>query len=227
MTSAPADPARRPWPRRAIAGGILLVLGGLLGWWIFLQLGQPFAIDRWWNRLLPDDPTEPALIFGLVMNRVGGTWLGVFAIPVAVALALVLLRRPWAAAYFVVASALSALVVQLIKNLVDRARPEDIVVATDAGSYPSGHTANAATIATVAAIVLPRVWIVIAGAVWTLLMALSRTVLHAHWVSDTVGGTLLGIGMGLIVAAVLTEQLERERTARAGARRAAPRSPRR
>ncbi|MDD7961647.1 phosphatase PAP2 family protein [Microbacterium thalli] len=212
-STPPATDLRRLWPRRAISGSVLLVGGVLLGWWLFTQLGQPFDIDRWWNEWLPADPGPVGLVFGLVMNRIGGTWVGVFAIPIATAIALVLLRRPWAAGYFVVASAVSALAVQLIKGLVDRSRPEDILVTTDAGSYPSGHTANAATIAVVAVILFPRVWVLVAGVVWTLLMGLSRTVVHAHWASDTVGGMLIGAGVALIVAAMFTEQLERERTA--------------
>ncbi|WP_424447740.1 phosphatase PAP2 family protein [Microbacterium arborescens] len=213
MDAAPPTDPRRLWPRRAVIGVVLIVVGALLGWWLFSQLGQPFAIDRWWNETLAADPGPVGLVFGLVMNRIGGTWVGVFAIPVAMALALVLLRRPWAAGYFLVASALSALIVQLIKNLVDRSRPEDILVTTDAGSYPSGHTANAATIAVVAVILFPRLWVVLVGIAWTLLMALSRTVVHAHWLSDTVGGMLLGAGVALVVAAMFTEQLERERKA--------------
>ena len=192
---------------------MLLVLGVLLGWWLVARSGQPFAIDRGWNDLLPAEPVPVSLVFGLVMNRVGGTWVGVFAIPIAGAVALMILRRPWAAGYFVVASAVSALVVQLIKGIVDRARPEGVLVVTDAGSYPSGHTANAATIAVVAVVLFPRLRVVAAGALWTLLMALSRTVLHAHWVSDTGGGMLIGVGVGLVVAAMFTEQLERERGA--------------
>ncbi|MEH3090154.1 MAG: phosphatase PAP2 family protein [Microbacterium arborescens] len=213
MDAEPVTDPRRLWPRRAIVGGALLAAGVLLGWWLFEQLGQPFAVDRWWSQALPADPGTAGLVFGLVMNRIGGTWVGVFAIPIAVAVVLVLVRRPWAAGYFLVASAGSALVVQLVKNLVDRARPEDILVTTDAGSYPSGHTANAATIAVIALIVFPRVWVVVAGIAWTLLMALSRTVVHAHWASDTLGGALIGAGAALLVAAMFTVQLENERGA--------------
>ncbi|OWP21184.1 phosphatase PAP2 family protein [Microbacterium sp. AISO3] len=213
MNDAPPTDPRRLWPRRAAIGIVLMVAGALLGWWLFTQLGQPFAVDRWWNETLPADPGAVGLVFGLVMNRIGGTWVGVFAIPIAVAVALIVLRRPWAAGYFLVASALSALVVQLIKHLVDRSRPEDILVTTDAGSFPSGHTANAATIAVVAVILFPRIWVAIIGVVWTVLMALSRTVVHAHWLSDTVGGMLVGAGVALVVAAMFTEQLERERRA--------------
>jgi undecaprenyl-diphosphatase len=35
---------------------------------------------------------------------------------------------------------------------------------------------------------------------------------HAHWLSDTVGGALVGSGMALIVAAAFTVPLLRERS---------------
>lgn len=75
---------------------------------------------------------------------------------------------------------------------------------------PSGHTANAATIAVIAVVIVPRVWVAVVGAAWVFAMAFSRTQVHAHWFSDTVGGTLAGLGAAL-VAALFTAVLERER----------------
>ena len=63
------------------------------------------------------------------------------------------------------ASAASAVVVQLLKQLFGRARPEDILVHSDFGSFPSGHVANAATIAVALGVIFPIVWVWIAGAV--------------------------------------------------------------
>ena len=43
-------------------------------------------------------------------------------------------------------------------------------------------------------------------------MALSRTYLGAHWLSDTIGGLILGAGIAVIVWAPLAYRLARERT---------------
>ena len=130
------------------------------------------------------------------------------------AVALLIVRRPWAAGYFIVASAASAGAVQLLKNIFDRARPDDMIVASDFGSFPSGHAANAATIAVAFGVIFPRVWVWVLGAVYTVLMAISRTYLGAHWLSDTIGGMLVGAGVAFVLWAALAGPLERERLAR-------------
>ncbi len=66
----------------------------------------------------------------------------------------------------------------------------------------SGHTANAATIAIVLIVLFPRGLAVAVGVAWTLLMALSRTVLHAHWLSDTLGGALVVLAAVLLAVVV-------------------------
>jgi len=102
-------------------------------------------------------------------------------------------------------------VVQMLKAMFGRARPEEMIVVSDHGSYPSGHTANAATLAVIAVVIVPRVWVAVVGAAWVFAMAFSRTQVHAHWFSDTVGGTLAGLGAALVLAALFTAVLERER----------------
>ncbi len=109
------------------------------------------------------------------------------------------------------ASVVSARVVQVLKNAFGRARPEDIMVTIDTGSFPSGHVANAAVIAVALGVIVPVAWVWVLGALYTALMALSRTYLGAHWLSDTVGGVLVGAGVALMVWALFAEPLERER----------------
>jgi undecaprenyl-diphosphatase len=133
-------------------------------------------------------------------------------VPLVIFLLLLAFRRPWGATFFAVASILSVGCVQVIKHTVGRARPTEILVHADLGSFPSGHTANAATMVVVLAILFPRVWVWVVGAAWAVLMAISRTYLGAHWLSDTIGGLLLGAGIALIVWAPLAYRLERERS---------------
>jgi membrane-associated phospholipid phosphatase len=202
----------RSWRVQLITGLALLALACGLGLWVLARGDTPFAVDSWWNTLTEAMGENPVLMgFALTMDRVGGTWIAVYLVPLGGALALVIARRPWPAAYFIAASAASAGGVQLLKHLFGRARPEDILITADYGSFPSGHTANAATIAVVAALLFPRVWVVIVGSVWVVLMAFSRTYLHAHWASDTLGGALLGAGVALIAAAAFSAVIATER----------------
>jgi len=62
-------------------------------------------------------------------------------------------------------------------------------------------------------VLFPRVWVALVGAAWVFAMAFSRTEVHAHWFSDTVGGALVGTGVALVVAAALTLRIDRERAA--------------
>jgi len=191
--------------------GIVLIAGSTaLGVWVYAHGEPPFAMDVWWNTFLAQSASPFLLGVSEVMDWLGGGWIGVFAVPGVVAILLVVARRPWGAVYFVIASLASAVVVQWMKQTVGRARPEDVIVTTDVGSYPSGHVANAATIAVALAIIFPRVWVWIVGAAYVLLMAFSRTYLHAHWLSDTIGGAAIGAGVSFTIAAAFAVALARE-----------------
>jgi undecaprenyl-diphosphatase len=195
-----------------VAGSVLVALSCLLGWWIFSRGEEPFPIDTAWNSFVAEWWNPAVAAFSHVLNFVGGGWFGVLVVPIGGAIALILLRRPWAAAYFLAAEAVSAAGVQVLKHAFGRVRPEDILVLSDYGSFPSGHVANAATIAVAATVIFPRLWVGIVGAAWVLLMAFSRTYLHAHWLSDTLGGALIGAGTALLVAAAFALPMARERT---------------
>ncbi len=63
------------------------------------------------------------------------------------------------------------------------------------------------------------------GAVYTVGMMLSRTYVGAHWISDTVGGMLVGAGVAVIVWAPFAYLLYREKRAnirRSGGARGTP-----
>ena len=207
MLARPDDDVTTTVLQRLVIGVVLLVLAIGLG--IQVTLEADIDIDDWWNSFV--DVFSPLQPGAFVMNFLGGGWFATFVVPLGAAAILLALRRPWGALFALCASAGSALAVQLLKAAFGRARPEDMIVISDHGSYPSGHTANAATIAVIAVVIVPRVWVAVLGAAWVFAMAFSRTQVHAHWFSDTVGGTLAGLGAALVVAALFTAVLERER----------------
>lgn len=206
---APVKIARVWWVVSA-AGAILLVI--VLAALIFYrEANKPFGFEAEWMSELVEARapifTAPALVF----NWIGGGISSNIIVPVVIIGGLLLWRRPWAALYYLCATIASATLVVIIKNLVGRPRPLDILVTPDFGSFPSGHSANAALTATVLGMIFWRTWVWVAGAVYTLLMMLSRTYLGAHWISDTVGGMLIGAGVAVILWAPFAYLLYRER----------------
>lgn len=209
MESPSTNKISRRWP--LVSASVAIVLGALLGLIIMFRVDNlPLPFDSEWMDEILDERSPWLEVPALVMNWLGGGWLGIYVIPVAIIIAFCVVRRYWAASYYAIAAILSVALVQLLKAIFSRPRPEDILVVSDVGSFPSGHVANAATIAVVIAIIFGRTWVWIAGVVYVILMALSRTYLGAHWVSDTIGGALLGAGVAVIVWAPLAHKLHLE-----------------
>lgn len=66
-------------------------------------------------------------------------------------------------------------------------------------SYPSGHAARAVFLSLIAFFLFKkRLWVGIAMGVYVGLIVLSRIYLGHHWLSDVVGGVLLGSGFALL-----------------------------
>ncbi|WP_311244580.1 phosphatase PAP2 family protein [Microbacterium sp. WCS2018Hpa-23] len=181
----------------------MLVAATLLGAAIVFGYTEPPGFDTWWNETISTYRAEWMLSFALILNDIGGGWVAIILVPVLMIIALLLARRWRAAVFAAVAFLASAGAVQLLKQLFGRARPEDMIVVSDYGSFPSGHTANAATIAVVLWLVFPRVWTAILGILWVLAMAISRTLLSVHWATDTLGGALVGAGVVLVLGSVM------------------------
>lgn len=205
---APVRVSRLWW---VVSGGAALALVLLLALVIvYRESNKPFGFEVEVMGVLVATRSDLLTVPALVFNALGGGVISTLVVPGVIVAGLLLWRRPWGAVYYVVAALASATVTRVIKVVVARPRPEDILVHPDFGSFPSGHSANAAVVATALGIIFLRTWVWVAGAAYTVLMMLSRTYLGAHWVSDTIGGMLVGAGVAVIVWAPFAERLYRE-----------------
>lgn len=184
-------------------------------------IGLLVAIVAFFLASLPIDAHDvsglEADAFHLVNDLPGSLYWGVwvvmqlgnfFAVPVA-ALAALAARRFRLAAALVVSGGVVWLLAKVIKDLIERGRPaeliNDVVLhhAPAAGNgYVSGHAAVAVALATVAAPYLGRrlriaVWILAA------LVCVARVYVGAHLPLDSVGGAAFGFAVGSLVNLVL------------------------
>jgi membrane-associated phospholipid phosphatase len=202
----------RRWP--LVSAGVAVVLVAALAGILVFRPHEPFAIDAEWMAEVVEHRSPFWEVPALVMNSLGGGVVATFVIPLGIVIVLLIARRRWGALVYAISALVSAGTVQLLKHVVGRARPEEILVHADFGSFPSGHSANAVTTALALAVIFPRLWVWIAGGVYTVAMMLSRTYLGAHWLSDTIGGLLLGGAIVVIVWAPLADRLWAEDLAR-------------
>ena len=177
-------------------------------------------VDDWWNDLMTSARVDPLVWVAKALAFAGSVWLN-WPIRLVVLVLLAVKRRWLQLTAFGLALATSEPLIGLLKELYARARPVGGLYATDSFSFPSGHAIAGAVTAVGIVIVLlppgPRRWRwELQAAVFAGLMALSRTYLSVHWLSDVIGGTLLGVTLAVGWPALLQEL--RERRAKAAAR---------
>jgi membrane-associated phospholipid phosphatase len=106
--------------------------------------------------------------------------------------------------------AITAIIVLALKRLIRRARPEGdwgaLYRRTDPHSFPSGHAARMAMLVVLVGALGPAwaAWLLLA---WAPLVALARVAMGVHYLSDVVGGALLGIVMGVVLVSVFSRAL--------------------
>ncbi|MGE5287122.1 MAG: phosphatase PAP2 family protein [Micromonosporaceae bacterium] len=185
-------------------------------------------LDDAWLQLMISGQTAPLTATAKLFNLLGLVYV---TLPVRIAVVglLALRRRWWHLAAFAAAVVMSEVLIGLLKGIYDRARPPGSLVATSGASFPSGH-AVAASVTVVAAVIalVPagrrRLWWFLAAVAFSILMALSRAYLGAHWLSDASAGILLGTSCAL-VAALAVDQLQRQSQGRRPQRPTGTQSP--
>lgn len=166
-------------------------------------------VDGTWHGWMVDLHWSPAATVAAAFAAIGSVWV---TVPLrAVVAAWLAHRRTWARlTVWLGAVIVSEPAIGLLKSVYERPRPPLPLEVTDTFSFPSGHAiAGAVTAITLVAVLTDpgrRRWHWWGLAVtFSTAMALSRTYLRAHWLTDVVAGTLLGATIGLfMVAAVAT-----------------------
>ncbi|HEV7450541.1 MAG TPA: bifunctional DedA family/phosphatase PAP2 family protein [Pseudonocardiaceae bacterium] len=148
----------------------------------------------------------------MVVTNVGGTVA--MAIAALLVTGLLAWLRRWPEAMLVATVAVgSAVLVNVIKPLIGRARPpqvDQLVLQTNQ-SFPSGHAVGAAAVLGVLTVLanrrlrhtLHKALIAVAAAVTVTAVGLSRLYLGVHWASDVIVGWLLG-GLWLTICLTAT-----------------------
>jgi membrane-associated phospholipid phosphatase len=204
------EQARKVSHRWPLISGLVLVAAVVLGGVLLGARASNLPIDVEWMEEIVENRSPVLEAPALVLNFVGGGWFARFVVPLLAIGLFCLYRRFWAALYLAITMLSSVAAVQLLKSLFGRARPVEMLVTSDFGSFPSGHVANAATLAVALSLILARAWVWWVGAVYTVAMMLSRTYLGAHWLTDTIGGLLLGGAVAVIIWAPFASRLQQE-----------------
>jgi undecaprenyl-diphosphatase len=160
----------------------------------------------------------PAVELAKLLDFLGGTICN-WTIRIVV-IAILIYRRNWLSlTAFVLAIVASEALIGPMKAIYDRPRPPDGLVGTSGASFPSGHAMSTAVTAVGLVIVLLPpghtrwVW-ERRAAVYAGLMALSRTYLGAHWLSDVIAGALMGAAIAIACPALLVDLRVRVRARR-------------
>jgi len=157
------------------------------------------AVDkRWTEALRLQSPQRGLRAAAAILAHSGDSWFW------GAGLVLLIWRgdvdqRAWGIQLLLAIAGLAA-VVLAIKFIFRRRRPQgewgSIYRMTDPHSFPSGHAARAFLIAALVVTWGPA-WLVPIIVLWAPLVALARVAMGLHYLSDIVGGALLGLAATL------------------------------
>lgn len=202
---------RRLWLnlRQQRAGGeiplasIVLLLTAILafiGWtWLVAGLHQPLSLDVAARAFFSRPDNLPLMRASTLLDRVGDA-PGIIAMLTPWLVWLLLRKRLAALIHWGGALALLAFSNTTLKHWIGRARPDTPEHLIGSFSYPSAHTSTAVVFWGLSAAFIAeglssraRRWPYWIAIVIASIVALSRLTFGVHWLSDLIGGALLGL----------------------------------
>ena len=134
------------------------------------------------------------------VSDLAGTYTAVFAIALVSVVEYRRIPNRWIPVFLVTTVAGEVVLVNTIKQALDRVRPEfDPAAATLGPSFPSGHSATAAALWAAVALVIvrrrtlgARAFVIGFAVGIAVAVAASRVLLGVHWLSDAVAGLAFG-----------------------------------
>lgn len=169
----------------------------------------------------------------LILNAHHSAWLdhffilytnlgdGLFAVSLSVLFFFVFKKRKLALT-ILFAFALTGIITQIIKPLVESPRPETFfsprwlpffirdVIHTGNSSFPSGHTATAFAVAGVLALYYKNGWLQILFLLLAVAVGFSRIYLSQHFLTDVLAGSFIGVA-GAIVCVYWCRNIREEK----------------
>lgn len=210
-TSGEAVQSERRRSVWALIVGTAAIAACVGGGVVISALGNgPLPVDEAWFAFSNDTLTPSVLSASRFLNDAGAQVIVGVLIPLVAAILFALRGRAWAAVAVLMCGIASAPLVNVIKSILERPRPDDQLIPVSLSAYPSGHVANLAAVVVVLALLSGRRWVGVLAVVLVIAMALSRTYLNVHWFTDDIGGVLLGAGIALAVCGALGGYLRRE-----------------
>lgn len=193
------DPRRVPTGRLLAASAAMLAVAAVLGGLLLAGVAKPpfLGLDHAWAGFITGLRSPFWDGTNAFLNIAG--YRGVLVLHGLLVVVLLARRRPRAAVFSAAAGVAVLVATQLLKAAVLRERPQNTVVLTDTGSFPSGHVATTAAFVLVLALLMAKVWVWLAAAAGTVAMMISRTYLSAHWLTDTVGALCLAVPVVLLL----------------------------
>jgi membrane-associated phospholipid phosphatase len=190
----------------AVVFVVALVIGLLLD---MVTTGEGFAeaddnIAEWGAR----NATSRAVDVLRVITDLGSTWVLTVVLAVVALVAWWRRRSLVPLAFLAVVGGGQIVLVNLLKVIVDRARPDVLrLVAVQGPSFPSGHSAAAAACWAAVAVVVghgrprsARAALTAGAVVIAVAVAASRALLGVHWLTDVLAGLAIGWGWLALVA---------------------------